>query len=129
MVFLGVEPRTVRVVLAEGLCGLGGSLRLKGSVMGRQAVPLFNYALAFALQLRKSTENLSQGSGAATGLLVAPVLLSFEGQPRLACWTSVHLGYPGDFSQPLVGASASRVAGLRGLPQQLTSNRNSRSVL
>jgi hypothetical protein len=29
---------------------------------GRRAVPLFNYTLAFALQLRKSTENLSQGS-------------------------------------------------------------------
>jgi hypothetical protein len=26
------------------------------------AVPLFSYTLAFALQLRKSTENLSQGS-------------------------------------------------------------------
>jgi hypothetical protein len=24
MVFLGVEPRSVRVVLAEGLCDLGG---------------------------------------------------------------------------------------------------------
>jgi hypothetical protein len=29
---------------------------------GRRAVPLLNYTLAFALQLRKSTENLSQGS-------------------------------------------------------------------
>jgi hypothetical protein len=29
---------------------------------GRQAVPLLNYTLAFSLQLRKSTENLSQGS-------------------------------------------------------------------
>jgi hypothetical protein len=29
---------------------------------GRQAVPLLSYTLAFALQLRKSTENLSQGS-------------------------------------------------------------------
>jgi hypothetical protein len=27
-----------------------------------RAVPLFSYTLAFALQLRKSTENLSQGS-------------------------------------------------------------------
>jgi hypothetical protein len=29
---------------------------------GMQAVPLFSYTLAFALQLRKSTGNLSQGS-------------------------------------------------------------------
>jgi hypothetical protein len=29
---------------------------------GMRAVPLFSYTLAFALQLRKSTENLSQGS-------------------------------------------------------------------
>jgi hypothetical protein len=44
MVFLGVEPRGVGVVLVEGLCDLGGggSLRLKASVMGRRAVPLFS---------------------------------------------------------------------------------------
>jgi hypothetical protein len=44
MVFLGVEPRSVGVVLAVGLCDLGGggSLRLKASVMGRRAVPLFS---------------------------------------------------------------------------------------
>jgi hypothetical protein len=29
---------------------------------GRRAMPLFNYTLAFALQLSKSMENLSQGS-------------------------------------------------------------------
>jgi hypothetical protein len=56
-------------------------------------VPLLNYTLAFVLHLRKGTENLSQGSLVATGLLVAPTWLSFEGQPRLACWTSVHPGY------------------------------------
>jgi hypothetical protein len=56
MAFLGVEPRRVGVALAEGFCDLGGSLRLKASVMGRRAVPLFNYTLAFALQPKKSTE-------------------------------------------------------------------------
>jgi hypothetical protein len=30
MVFLGVEPRSVRVVLAEGLCGLGGITSAEG---------------------------------------------------------------------------------------------------
>jgi hypothetical protein len=29
---------------------------------GRRAVPLLNYTLEFALELRKSTENLSQGT-------------------------------------------------------------------
>jgi hypothetical protein len=42
MVYLGVEHGSVRVVLAEGLCDLGGSLRLKASVMGRRAVPLIS---------------------------------------------------------------------------------------
>jgi hypothetical protein len=86
MVFLGVEPRSVGVPLAVGLCDLGGggSLRLKASVMGKRAVPLFDYALASALQLRRKTENLSQGSRAATGLLAAPTWLSFEAQPQLA---------------------------------------------
>jgi hypothetical protein len=98
-------------------------------MMGRRTVPLFNYALEFALQRSKSTENLGQGGRAATGLPVAPTWLSFEGQPRLASWTSVHLGYPGDFSQPSVGTSAFRVAVTRGSPHQLTSSRNSRSVL
>jgi hypothetical protein len=72
--------------------------------------PFSHYALAFALQLRKSTENLSQGSRAAWGLLVAPTWLCFERLPRLACWTSDHPSFAGDFSQPLVGTGAFRVA-------------------
>jgi len=35
----------------------------------RRAVPLFIYTLAFALQLRKSTENLNQGSRAVLGIV------------------------------------------------------------
>jgi hypothetical protein len=61
--FLGFQRRSVVIALADGLCDLGGkSLQLKASVIwGRRAVPLLNYTLAFALELRKSTENLSQG--------------------------------------------------------------------
>jgi hypothetical protein len=130
MVFLGVEPRSVGVVLAQGLCDFGGgSLRLKTSVMGRRAVPLFSLRHEIALQLRKSMENLSQGRGAATGLLDAPTWLSFEGLPRLACWTSDHHSFPNDFSQPSVGTGAFRVVVLWGSPHQLTSSRNSRSML
>jgi len=45
-----------------------GSLWLKASMIGgRRAVLLIIYTLPFALQLRKSTENLSQGSRAVLG--------------------------------------------------------------
>jgi hypothetical protein len=63
----------------------------------------------------------------ATALIASPIWLSFEGLPRLACWTSDHTGYQGDFSQPSVGTGAFRVAVLRGSPHQLTSSQNSRS--
>jgi hypothetical protein len=130
MVFLGVEPRRVSVALAAGLRQLGGGITsAEGLRDGEAGRAPFELCLAFALQLRKSTENLSQGGRVTTGLLVVPTWLSFEGQPRLACWTLVHLGYPGDLSQPSVGTSAYRVAVLRGSPHQQTSSRNSRSVL
>jgi hypothetical protein len=84
MAFLGLEPSSVGVASAEGLHD-----------WVRRAVPILNYTLTFALQPRKSTENLSQCTPAATVPLVAPTWLPFEGQPRLACCTSVHLGYRG----------------------------------
>jgi hypothetical protein len=62
MVFLGVEPRSVGVVLAEGHCNLGGITSAEGLCDGEAGrAPFSHYALAFALQLRKSMENLSQG--------------------------------------------------------------------
>jgi hypothetical protein len=61
------------------------SLQLKASMSREAGSALLTYTLAFALLLRKSTENLSQGSRVATGILVAPTWLSFEGQPLLAC--------------------------------------------
>jgi hypothetical protein len=53
MVFLGVEPRSFGVVLAEGLCELGGTLRLKASVMGRRDVPPFSLCLGIRLTTEK----------------------------------------------------------------------------
>jgi hypothetical protein len=43
---------------------VGGGITLAKGLhdWGTRAVPLLNYALAFALQLMKITENLSQGS-------------------------------------------------------------------
>jgi hypothetical protein len=64
-VCLEVEPRSVGIALADGLCDLeGGGIILAEGLheWGWRVVPLLNYTLAFALQLRKSTENLSQGS-------------------------------------------------------------------
>jgi hypothetical protein len=51
------------IALADGLCDLRGEITSAEGLRdwGRRAVPLLNYTLAFALQLRKSTENLSQG--------------------------------------------------------------------
>jgi hypothetical protein len=96
---------------------------------GGRAVPLLNYTLAFALQLRKSTESLSQGSR-----VVANYSLR-----RRGCLFMDSLGWPaehspprlpvGDFSQPLVGPGAFQVAELRGSPHQPTLSRNSQSVL
>jgi hypothetical protein len=131
MVFLGVEPRSVGVALADGHGALGGGDHFgwRPPWRGSGPCPFSHYALAFASQLRKRTENLSQGSRAARVLLVAPTWLSFEGLPRLACWTSDHPGFPGDFSQPSVGTCAFRVAVLRGSPHQLTLSRNSWSML
>jgi hypothetical protein len=62
---LGVESRRVGIVLADGLCDLGGGGIIVAEGLhdgGWRAVPLFNYTLEFVLQLKKSTENLSQGS-------------------------------------------------------------------
>jgi hypothetical protein len=88
-------------------------------------MPLFDKTLAFALQLRKSTENLSQGSR-----VVGDYYLLY----RLACilWTAsaglLNISPPrlteGDFSQPLVGTGAFQVALIRGSPHQLTLSRN-----
>jgi hypothetical protein len=51
---VGAEPRRVGIALADGLCG-GGCLAVGLYDWGKRAMPLFNYTLAFALQLRKIT--------------------------------------------------------------------------
>jgi hypothetical protein len=115
---LGVGVRSLMIALAEDLIEFW-----------RWAVPLSNCALAFALQLRKSMENVSQDNRAVKRLFLAPTWLSLQGQPRLACRSSVHLCYPGDFSQPSVGTSSFQLAEQGGSPLQLSSSRNSRPVV
>jgi hypothetical protein len=112
-------------------------LRLSGEITsaeglhdwGRQAVPLLNYILEFALQLRKSTENLSQCSRVDGDY-------SFRRLGRLFMDTSaglLNISPPrlpvGDFSQPVVGTSFFQVAELRDSPNQPTLCRNSQTVL
>jgi hypothetical protein len=91
--------------------------------------PFLNYTLAFALQKRESTKNLSQGSRVVAdyslrrhGRLLGTVsdgLLDISA-PRLPV---------GDSSQRLVGTGAFQVAELSGSPHQLTLSRNSVSAL
>jgi hypothetical protein len=61
---LAFEPRSIVIALADGLCELGEGITSTEGLhdWGRRAVPLFNYTLVFTSQLKKSTENLSQGS-------------------------------------------------------------------
>jgi hypothetical protein len=63
--FLGVEPESAATDLPDGLCDVGvGKITFSEGLRdwGRRAMILTNYALAFALLLRKSRENLSQGN-------------------------------------------------------------------
>jgi hypothetical protein len=52
-----------KIALPEGFYDLGESFWLRASMIGVGGpCPFFNYTLAFALQLKKNMENLSQGS-------------------------------------------------------------------
>jgi hypothetical protein len=117
--FVGVELRSVGTALADGLCELrgGGGITMAEGLheWGRRTVSL-KYILTFALQLRKSTKNLSPGSRAVRNYSLRRLgclLPSSEGQPRQACWASVHLSPVGDLRQPAVGTRAFPVAELR----------------
>jgi hypothetical protein len=51
------------IALPESFYDLGESFCLRDSMIGGgRPCPFLNYTLEFSLQLRKSTENLSQGS-------------------------------------------------------------------
>jgi hypothetical protein len=69
---LGVEPRGMGSLWLRARASLWGIILAEGlHDWGMRAVPLFSYTLAFALHLRKSTENLSQGSRLVFRLVVA----------------------------------------------------------
>jgi hypothetical protein len=107
---LRVEPRSVGIILAEGL-----------HYWGRRAVPLFNYTQALVLQLRKSTEYLSQGSRVVLRLCSLRRLDRVFGSSMtgLLSISPPRLPVRG-LSQPSVGISAFQVAELRDSPHQLT---------
>jgi hypothetical protein len=85
--FLEVGHRSVVIALTYSLCelGRGGGGKTPASIIREdEALPLLNYTLAFALQLRKSTENLSKCSRVVR-LLLSPTWLLFEGMTGLPC--------------------------------------------
>jgi hypothetical protein len=72
---------------------LGGTIILAEGLRdwGRRAMPLFSYTLAFALQQRKSTENLSQVSRLPLGISRWPAERHFS---SVACgWRQPALGW------------------------------------
>jgi hypothetical protein len=117
------------VALAEGLCKLGGITSAEGLHDGEAGHAPFQLSPGIRLTTEEKHGKPQSGQPSSHRTTRCANLAVFEGLPRLACWTSVHPSYPGGFSQPSVGTSASRVAGLRGSPHQLTSSRNSRPVL
>jgi hypothetical protein len=65
MAFWELNPEVLGSLwlMASATCGGGGITLDKGlHDCERRSVPLLNYTLAFSIQLRKSRENLSQGS-------------------------------------------------------------------
>jgi hypothetical protein len=107
----------------------GGVLQLKDSIIGKGSPARFELYPGICFTTEEKYGKPQSASRAAIIMLFAPTWLSFEGQPRLACCSLLRLRYPWIFSQPLVGTSAFKVAVLRGSPHQLTSSRNSGSVL
>jgi hypothetical protein len=104
--------------LAEGLKNLG-----------RRAVPLLNYTVAFALQLGKITENsVSAAEKLETARCVDLGVFLRTASAGLLSISPPRLPVR-DFSQPLVGTTAFQVAELRGSLHQLTLKRKSLSVL
>jgi hypothetical protein len=75
----------------------GGEISLAEDLhdWGRRAVPVLDYTLAFSLQLRKNTGNLTQGSRVAKRLHVTPTWLSSRdslGWPAARQFTSITRG-------------------------------------
>jgi hypothetical protein len=88
MAFWELDPEVLGLLWLVGFCDLGGggggnTFAVCRQDWGRQAMPLLNYTVPFALQLRKGMEILSQGGQVIR--LLALTWLSFEGQPQLAC--------------------------------------------
>jgi hypothetical protein len=125
-----LEPKVFEIALADGLSYWGGNH------FGWRLIWLEKAGRALSklyIRICRTTEEkhgkVSQGIRVVHRLLVEPNWLSFEGQSRLTCWTSINLGYQDYLSQPLVGTSVFKVAGIRGSPHQINLCRISQSVL
>jgi hypothetical protein len=60
---------------------------------GRRAVPLFKLYPGICLTTEEKHGKPQSGLPSSCKLLVAPTWMTFNRQPRLACWTSVHHHY------------------------------------
>jgi hypothetical protein len=90
----------------------------------RQAVPLFNYALTFALLLRKSMKNLSQCSRVVADFVLRRLGLFLRTSSAVLLSISSQRLLVGDFSQPPVSTRTFQIAILRDSPHQRTLHRN-----
>jgi hypothetical protein len=106
MDFLGIEHRSIGVVLAEGPCDLRLITSAEGLRDGEaDSAPFELYpGICLATEEKHGRRQTVYPSSHSTARCAH--LVSFEGEPRLACCTSVHLGYPGDFNKPSVGTGA-----------------------
>jgi hypothetical protein len=90
MVFWELSPEVLESLwrMTTATCEReGGGVALAESLHGweKKSVSLLNYTVAFALQLKKSTENLSHGNRVVKTALAAATWLSFERQPQVVC--------------------------------------------
>jgi hypothetical protein len=99
--------------MASATWGEGATLAEGLHDWGRHAVPLLIYTLAFALQPRKSTENLSQFRRVVGEYSLRRLVRLFRDSLLSINVPRLHVG---DSSQPLDGASAFHFAELRGSP-------------
>jgi hypothetical protein len=114
--------------------GGGGGINLAEGLRncGKRSLPLLNYTLAFALQLRGSTENIIKGSRIVWDTSRYVDFSTFLGTASTDLLSIIPARLNvGDFGQPLVGTSVSQFSDidLRGPPHQLTFSQSSQLVL
>jgi hypothetical protein len=110
------------IALPEGIYDLGKSFWLRASLTGGGGCPSSNYTLAFALKLRKSTGNVSQGACTSRCVDLAAFLGAASTGQKSVSPPRLHMN---DFNLPLVGIGAFQVDEIRGFQHHRTSSQSS----